>query len=160
VPEGGAEKEKEKKEQEKEDGALKLADEKPKPVATPVQKPGDDDEEDPESVKKGYGVQAETEEEKEKAEENRPRFGAIKDKFKKSAKGPAMSLLVMPSNLLTLSGLVTCVGGLGFFLVGMWPLVFNDAPPGEEELEEAIVFMILGIFILFWGAMVCFGASQ
>jgi len=56
--------------------------------------------------------------------------------------------------------LLTCVGGLGMFLVGMWPLVFNDAPPGEEELEEAILFMIMGIFILFWGAWFAFGASQ
>ena len=71
-----------------------------------------------------------------------------------------MSLLVMPSNILTLSGLVTAVGGLSLFVYGMWPLVFNDAPPGEEELEEAIVSMMMGVCTLFWGAMVCFGASQ
>src|SRR5262249_59447870 len=63
-------------------------------------------------------------------------------------------------NLLTGAGLATCIGGLLAFVVGMWPLVFNDAPPGEEELEEAIVLMMLGVCILFWGAMVCFGASQ
>src|SRR5262249_53729660 len=91
---------------------------------------------------------------------NKPKFTEVQDKFKKSARGPAMSLLVMPSNLLTLAGLITCVGGLGMFVVGMWPLVFNDAPPGEEELEEAIVLMMLGVCTLFWGAMVCFGASQ
>jgi hypothetical protein len=168
VPELGAEKEKEKREQDrkaKEVESLKLAEEKagtqsePSKTEAPAKKFVDDDE-DEESVKKGYGVAEETEEEKAKAEENRPTFGAIKDKFKKSARGPAMSLLVMPSNLLTLAGLLTCVCGLGFFLVGMWPLVFNDAPPGEEELEDAIVYMILGVFILFWGATVCFGASQ
>lgn len=149
-------------------GALKLADEpsKKKPGAqaaapTAPKKPfDDDDDEDPESVKKGYGVQGETEEEKEQAEKNKPKFGEVQDKFKKSARGPAMSLLVMPSNLLTLGGLLTCAGGLGAFVVGMWPLVFNDAPPSEEELEEAIVTMLLGIVVLFWGAMVCFGASQ
>ena len=46
------------------------------------------------------------------------------------------------------------------FMKGMWPLVFNDAPPGEEELEEAVVMMMLGVCTLFWGAMICFGASQ
>src|SRR5689334_21402175 len=78
VPELGAEKEKEKREQERkakaagktDDGALKLAADK-QPVAqpaaaTPAQKPFvDPDEEDDESIKKGYGVTAETEEEKE-----------------------------------------------------------------------------------------------
>jgi hypothetical protein len=163
VPEQG-----EKEEEESAGGTLKLADEPKKPgakaAAPPPQpaakKPFDDDDEDAESVKKGYGVTAETEEEKEKAEKNKPKFGEVQDKFKKSARGPAMSLLVMPANLLTLAGLLTCIGGLGAFVYGMWPLVFNDAPPGEEELEEAIVMMVLGIVILFWGAMVCFGASQ
>lgn len=120
----------------------------------------EDEEEDAESVAKGYGVQTETQEEKEQAEKNKPKFGAIKDKFKKSARGPAMSLLVMPTNLLTGAGLLTCAGGLGAFIYGMWPLVFNDAPPGEEELEEAIVMMLMGVIVVFWGAMVCFGASQ
>jgi hypothetical protein len=154
------------------DGALKLADEPKKagakadpPKSAPdpaaAKKPFDpDDDEDAESVKKGYGVIAETEEEKEQAEKNKPKFKDAQEKFKKSARGPAMSLLVMPSNLLTLAGLITCVAGLGLFVWGMWPLVFNDAPPGEEELEEAIMRMMMGICTLFWGAVVCFGASQ
>jgi hypothetical protein len=146
-------------------GTLKLADEPKKPDAQPTpaaaKKPfEDDDDESAESVKKGYGVIAETEEEKEKAEENKPKFTEVTDKFKKSARGPAMSLLVMPSNLLTLAGLATCIAGLGTFVVGMWPLVFNDAPPGEEELDEAVVYMMMGVCTMFWGAMVCFGASQ
>jgi hypothetical protein len=167
VPEA-AEKE---KDEEPAGGTLKLADEPKKPgakapaaqaQAVPAAKKPfeDDDDEDPESVKKGYGVTEETEAEKEQAEKNKPKFTEVQDKFKKSARGPAMSLLVMPANLLTLAGLITCTGGLGAFVYGMWPLVFNDAPPGEEEMEEAIVMMVLGVVILFWGAMVCFGASQ
>jgi hypothetical protein len=120
----------------------------------------DDDDEDADSVRKGYGVIGETEEEKEAAEKNKPTFTDVADKFKKSARGPAMALLVMPTNLLTISGLLTCVGGLANFLVGMWPLVFNDGPPGEEELDEAIVRMMMGVCIFFWGTMVCFCASQ
>lgn len=140
-------------------GTFKLADD-PKPAA-PSKKPAVvDDDEDPESVKKGYGVLAETAEEKEQAEKNKPKFEDAQEKFKKSARGPAIALLVGPSNLQTAAGLLTCVGGLVMFVVGMWPLVFNDAPPGEEELEEAIVTMLLGVCTLFWGAMVCFGTSQ
>ena len=144
-------------------GVLKLADEpkKPAPPPAPAKKPfEDDDDEDAASVKRGYGVIGETQEEKDKAEENKPKFTEVQDKFKKSARGPAMSLLVMPSNLLTLEGLITGVAGLGMFMYGVWPLIFNDAPPGEEETEEAIVYMMLGVVTLFWGAMVCFCASQ
>jgi hypothetical protein len=129
----------------------------PAPAAN---KPIDDDDEDAASVKKGYGVVGETEEEKKQAQKNKPKFTAVKDRFKKSARGPAISLLVMPSNLLTLAGLLTVVVGLGTFVVGMWPLVFNDAPPGEEEMEDAVVTMMLGMVILFWGAMVCYCSSQ
>ena len=140
-------------------GTLKVVDE-PKPAAPAAKRQFEDDDDDAESVKRGYGVIAETDEEKREAEKNKPKFTEVQDKFKKSARGPAMSLLVMPSNLLTGAGLITCIGGLLMFVVGMWPLVFNDAPPGEEELEEAIVSMLLGVVTIFWGAVVCFGASQ
>ncbi|MCI0701906.1 MAG: hypothetical protein L0241_12565 [Planctomycetia bacterium] len=148
--------------------ALNLSDEPGKKGKTestksdpaPAAKKPLDDEEDSESVKKGYGVAAETEAEKKEAEKNKPKFKDVKEKFKKSARGPAMSLLVMPSNLLTLEGLLTCAAGIGLFIVGMWPLVFNDAPPGEEETEEAVVYMMLGMVTIFWGSMVCFCAAQ
>jgi hypothetical protein len=134
---------------------------KPEPApATSKDSRFDPEDEDAESVRKGYGVISETEAEKEEAEKNKPTFTEVQEKFKKSARGPAMSLLVMPSNLLLIAGLITGVGGLGSFVYGMWPLVFNDGPPGDEELEEAIVTMMLGVCVLFWGAMVCFGASQ
>jgi hypothetical protein len=130
----------------------------PPPAAKPAA-PVDDDEDD-ESVKKGYAVIKETEDEIKEAAKNKPKFTEVQDKFKKSARGPAQGLLVMPSNLLTLSGIITVVGGILIFIYGMWPLVFNDAPPGEEEMEEAIATMVVGAITFGWGAMVCFGASQ
>ncbi len=120
----------------------------------------DDDDESEESIKKGYGVTQETEAEKQEAEKHRPKFTEVQDKFKKSARGPAMAMLVMPSNLLTAVGLANAALGLLWFLVGAWPLIFNDAPPGEEELEEALLGMVIGVLVFSWGAMVCFGASQ
>jgi hypothetical protein len=120
----------------------------------------DDDEESDESVKKGYGVIEDSEEEKAATEKNKPTFTEVQDKFKKSARGPAQSLLVLPSNLLVAAGLATLIGGAAYFTYSMFPLVFNDAPPGEEELEESIVGMLVGLVVFVWGAIVCFGASQ
>lgn len=119
-----------------------------------------DDEDDEESIKKGYGVVQETEEEIKEAEKHKPTFTEVQDKFKKSARGPAQALLVMPAQLLTFEGLITMVGGVLMFVVGVWPLVFNDAPPGDEETEEAFQQMAIGIFAFVWGALICFGASE
>ncbi len=145
-------------------GLFKFADDPKKPDTSPPPPPpppiADDDDEDEESVRRGYGVVKDTEEELAEARKNKPKFGAVQDKHKKSARGPAIALLVMPSNLLTFEGLVTAAGGIVLFVIGMWPLVFNDAPPGDEEVEEAIVAMLLGLMTFGWGAFICFGASQ
>ena len=51
----------------------------------------------------------------------------------------------MPSNLLLAgAGLIPAAAASVYFIIGMWPLVFNDAPPGEEELDEAVVSMLMG----------------
>jgi hypothetical protein len=169
-------------------GVFKLVDEQPKKPAGPAKpggkkaeppkpeppKPGPasndspakraamamEDDEDEESIKKGYGVVKETEEELKEAEKHKPKFTDVRDKFKKSARGPAQALLVMPSQLLTFEGLITLAGGVLIFIVGMWPLVFNDAPPGDEEAEEAFQQMAIGIFAFVWGSLICFGASE
>ena len=136
---------------------------KPPPASAYPEKkksPFDEEEEDAESVKKGYGVLQESQDEIDKAAETKVKFGAVEDKYKKSARGPAVALLVMPSNLLTAEGLLTAFGGIVMFVLGMWPLAFNDAPPGDEETEEAIVMMLLGCMTFLWGGLICFGASQ
>jgi hypothetical protein len=66
----------------------------------------------------------------------------------------------MPSNLLLGAGMIVCAASVVFFIIGMWPLVFNDAPPGEEELDEAVFGMLMGVLGFVWGAIVCYGASQ
>ncbi|HEX4613446.1 MAG TPA: hypothetical protein VH092_35015 [Urbifossiella sp.] len=134
---------------------------KPAPPPPPPPKSKyDDDEEDAESIKRGYGIAQESDEEKMKAEQAKVKFGDVSDKYKKSARGPAVGLLVMPANLMTAAGLVTAVAGLLFFTIGIWPLVFNDAPPSDEEVEEAIMTMFMGFLVFGWGGFVCFGASQ
>ncbi|MFO0797418.1 MAG: hypothetical protein U0804_08055 [Gemmataceae bacterium] len=140
----------------KDDGA------KPPPPAPAATKPkaDEDDDEDQESIKRGYGVAVETDEEKMKAEQAKVKFGEVQDKYKKSAKGPAVGLMVMPANLMTGAGLIAAAAGLVFFVIGMWPLVFSDAPVGDEEFDDAILTMFLGFMVFLWGAFICFGASQ
>jgi hypothetical protein len=131
------------------------------PVAAPAKSRfADDDEDSDESVKRGYGVLKDSEAEIKEAKKNRPKFTEVQDKFKKSARGPAQALLVMPSNLLLGAGVIVCIASVVFFIIGMWPLVFNDAPPGEEELDEAVFSMLMGVLGFVWGGIVCYGASQ
>jgi predicted Zn finger-like uncharacterized protein len=157
------------------------ADPKKKPAAKPAAKPkaddgvkptssyappkakptvDEDDDEDAESIKRGYGVAQETDEEKMKAEQAKVKYGDVSDKYKKSAKGPAVGLLVMPANLMTAAGLIAAAAGLVFFVIGMWPLVFSDAPVGDEEFDEAIMTMFMGLLVFLWGCFICFGASH
>ncbi len=153
-----------------EGGTLKFADDGPvkrptasksaPPKAEPPPTNPDDDDESAESVRKGYGVMKETAAELEAAEKNKVKFGEVEDKIKKSSRGPAIALLVMPSNLLTAVGLLTAVFGVGLFVWGMWPMVFNDAPPGDEEIDDAIFTMFLATLLFGWGVLLCFGASQ
>lgn len=142
--------------------AAKPAKPAPPPKPGPAARPNRfvEDEEDPESIKKGYGVVQETQEEQEQARKNKPTFGSMETKHKKSARGPAVALLVMPANLLTFEGLLTGVGGVVLFVIGIWPLVFNDAPPGDEEVEDAVFGMLMGLLVFAWGAAICYGASR
>ena len=134
---------------------------KPEPPPPAAKKPfDDDDDEDAASVRKGYGVQLESEEEIARIEANKPKFGEVADKFARSARGPAMAMLVQPANVLTFSGFATSVAGIFLFVYGMWPLVFSEAPPGDEETEEAIFLMLGGGMVFIWGGVVCIGASM
>jgi predicted nucleic acid-binding Zn ribbon protein len=107
-----------------------------------------------------YGVVQETEEEKRLAAKNKPTFTETHDKFKKSARGPASALLVLPTNLLVAEGALTCIVGVAAVVIGLWPLVFTDAPPSDEEIAEQIVIIFGGIVAFTYGALICYGASK
>ena len=131
---------------------------KAEPVA-PVSQPVvmDDDDEDDMTP---YGVIRETEEEKRLADKNKPRFDVNVGKGGRSARGPAMALLVLPTNILIAQGSLTAIAGVITIIWGFFPIVFTDVPPSDEEMAGCIIMIFGGIVALGWGCLVCFGASQ
>ena len=123
-------------------------------AAAPIPPVDDDDDVNP------YGVVKESEEEQKLAQKNKPVFGAVRDKFKRSARGPAAALMVMPSTLLLGQGVLTSFVGLAMLLIGLFPLIFNDAPPSDEEVAETMYYILFGIVAFIWGGIVCFGSYQ
>ena len=125
-------------------------------MSTPASKPKADDEDDVNP----YGVIKESEEELRLAEKNKPVFGDIADKFKKSNRGPAQMLLVLPVNLLIAAGSLSAIIGVITIIIGTWPLVFNVASPSDEEYAEQLVVIFVGCVLLIWGGLICLGASK
>lgn len=107
-----------------------------------------------------YGVIKESEEEQRLIAKNKPKFTEVRDKFKKSARGPAQAMIVLPTNLLIAEGVLTGIGGIGLIIVAIWPLIFTDAPPSDEDYGEAILYGFIGLVALLWGMLVCHGASK
>lgn len=127
----------------------------PAPAPPPKSPFASDDEDD-----SPYAVVKESEEEQQLAAKNKPTFGSIRDRFKRSARGPAAALLVLPSNLLLGQGALTAIVGLGMIVNGAWPLIFTDVSPSDEEVSENAFYICLGILSMVWGGLVCFGASH
>lgn len=121
----------------------------------PRKKPGNEEDD-----LNPYGVIKESEEELRLIEKNKPKFGEVQDKFKKSARGPASGLLVIPVNLLIAVGSLTGIGGVAFIIAGLWNWVFTDAPPSDEQIAGFLEWIFYGIVLLAWGALVCLGASK
>ena len=125
----------------------------PPPVST-HHKDADDEDSTP------YTIQQETEEEKKLAEINKPKFGEVKDKFKKSKRGPAVALLVLPTNLMIAEAGVCVFLGIAMTVIGGWGLVFSDSIPSSEELSDAMFTMFCGGFSILWGIIIAIGAAK
>ncbi len=112
----------------------------------------------------------------------RAAFDPIKDRFKRSARGPALVLVVKPSTWLLRCGVGVCLTAIAGVLFAIWPMIFKveDVQPpdknarfrGPEQTERRFKemspddyrehLMILGfsIFQFAWGAVICAGASK
>jgi len=126
----------------------------PEPAAT--KKPVDDDDND----MNPYGVINDEDTEEQAEAKKKVKFDGQVDKSKRSDRGPAMSLLVMPSNLLVAEGGFTILIGIILTLWAIWPLVFTEVSPSEDEISEQAVWILLGVLLIVWGALICLGASR
>lgn len=145
-------------------------------AAAPAKGRYDDDDDGPAQ----YGVvqdvfDPEVEARKEEA------FNALKDRFEKSKRGPALELVVKPSNYLLLCGVLTCAVALGGAFWSVFPMIFKVEKvqekkamywnPGDkdkrqyEELtddQKTTRWLCLAGFVGFfiWGAVVSAGAAK
>ena len=110
-------------------------------------------------------------------------FDPIKDRFVRSARGPALVLVVKPSTWLLASGILTCVFAVAGALWSIWPLIFKVEVVQPEEKGKPAIFRdannqrrfkeltddewrerwyLLAAFVgqFAWGAAVCGGASK
>ncbi len=127
-------------------GTLALADE-------PPPKPVDDDNDI-----SAYGVYKDPNE--DESRKNTIKFDDVADKFKRSTRGPAMAMMVLPTNLLIAQGALMFIFGVGLVLYGIFPVVFADVEPSEEEYRTSFANILFGLLIFIWSCIVCFGASK
>ena len=128
----------------------------PKPAPAPGKKPAVDDDNDINP----YGVINEEDTVEQAEAKKKVKFDGQVDKSKRSDRGPAMSLLVMPSNLLVAEGGFTILIGIVLTLWAIWPLVFTEVSPSEDEIMEQAVWILLGVLLIVWGGLICLGASR
>jgi hypothetical protein len=145
----------------------------PPPAAAPA---GDDDEAG------SYGLVRDDEGAKTTANINETVFSPIKDRFARSARGPALILVVRPSDWLLRTGVAICIAAVVGALWAIWPLIFKveivqpedkmskfRAPTNQgrrfkeltdEEWKERWLFLGGFVFQFAWGAVVCTGAAK
>jgi hypothetical protein len=107
-----------------------------------------------------YGVMKEEDTEAQIEAKKKVRFDGVTDKKKRSARGPAMSLLVMPSNILVAWGSLLFLLGLGVIVWGGWPLVFSELSPSDDDYAERVPWMLFGLMTCIWGSLICLGTSR
>ncbi len=127
----------------------------------------------------GYGLVGDAHSAKD-AEETA--FQPLRDRFERSARGPALVQVVKPSTLLLASGVLTCIMAIAGGLYSVWPMIFKMEivqpedkmakwrPPTAtgrkfkeltvEERNERFVYLGGFVFQFLWGMVVCAGASH
>jgi hypothetical protein len=139
----------------------------PAPAAAPAEEP------------ESYGLAADHVTHNEDA--TRAAFDPIKDRFKRSARGPALVLVVKPSTWLLRTGVATCVMAIAGVLFAIWPMIFKieivqPAKKGvvfgpqtnerkfqemtEDEWRDQWLMLAFSVFQFGWGAVICAGAAK
>jgi hypothetical protein len=127
-----------------------------------------------------YGVVKQEENKNEDA--TRAAFDPIKERFKLSARGPALILTVRPATWLLRNGVGVCLTALFGVMFAIWPMIFkveDVAPPDKmarfrgptddgrkfkeltpEQYRDQWILLGASIFQFAWGAVICGGASK
>lgn len=127
----------------------------------------------------GYGLSGEAHSNKD-AEE--AAFTPLRDRFERSARGPALIQVVKPSTMLLASGVLTCIMAITGGLYSVWPMIFKMEivqpedkmakwrPPSAtgrkfqeltpEQRNERFIWLGGFVFQFLWGTVVCAGASH
>ena len=109
-------------------------------------------------------------------------FSPLRDRFERSARGPALILVVKPSDWLLRTGVMICVAAIFGGLWATWPMIFKveEVQPedkmakwkpqstegrrfkelSEDERNERFVYLGGCVFQFLWGAVICVGASN
>jgi hypothetical protein len=108
-------------------------------------------------------------------------FEPIQNRFKLSARGPALGLVVKPSTWLLRVGVTTCIMALVGVMFAIWPMIFKleqmeQATKGvrygpqnqerkfqeltPEQYQERWIMLGAMVFQFAWGSVVAAGASK
>lgn len=134
-------------------------------------------QEDDDWAKNPYRVLTDAEEDDTvKAEKQRAAAGIVLDRFKKSKRGPALSKVVVPSNIMLATGILIGTVAIIAFIVGLFPIVFKsyylDTPEFKklsgEKLEEEwqnivvtrVIIMAGAAASLIYAGIICIGAFK
>lgn len=89
-----------------------------------------------------YGVVDDAAGEAAGKDERKKALGPLKDRGKRSARGPAQAIVTKPSNQLLGTSTITCLSCIITVVVVLWPLVFalerkseDDGPPAQKKVE-------------------------
>jgi hypothetical protein len=123
----------------------------------------------------------EDKESKESIRERERAYGPMKERFEKSKRGPALQIVVKPSNYLLMCGVLTCILGVTTGIVATWEMIFKTEvvetkgkkslyDTGEkktkfnelstDEVCNRFIWLAGGVFYFLWGGVVCLGASR
>lgn len=99
---------------------------------------------------------------KESGEEVKPEIhlGSLRDRFAKSAIGPAMFRTVLPSNWLLRCGLLTCLLATFFFINGGFPIIFCEATTSRPFIRPKMDTMLEAVFLFACGGIMCIGTAR
>src|SRR5262245_24476190 len=112
-----------------------------KAAAKPAAECGVAKKEDEYGKPTAYGVMKDDAEAADKtvmAEKHRAVMGQIKDRFDKSARGPATAILVRPATFLIAEGVIVFFAALGYAFWAIFPLVFETRDNDSSKAGQIV----------------------